>query len=816
MNFDLSKLGKTASVLFLALAMAGCGGGGTTTEPEPPPPDPIEVERDGIKMAIDAASAAVGMVTDASTDAEVMAADTAVAAAMAAINGATLIPASEVTSNRASLTTIQNNLASAKSSRTMAMNLASQRMAISGAIAAAMSAVGAVMDDSDDATVMAAQEAIDAATAAIDDATTILASEVATARMQVAGLQSDLDDAKDSRQMAMDEAERLRLAAEAREMARMKAEGAITAAMEAVAALSESSTDAEVTAAQGLIDAATMAAADAALDMAQMEGFNSRIDAIEQDFDDVGAARRVIEMAKTAAMNAATAADSAADAAEAAASAQEANKDADAASYALAKNAAERARAASDLAAAANTAAQAANTRSEVEAQRDIAQGHQATAETEQANAMKYAYMVAKAKSDADAEAEAMAARLAGNKVANTKKAAIATEADSTTTAARPFDLTAAPSDLTAPTADENYVLTVKHTGTEVEVTVLDGALPADNDPMYEQVATFGDGQMLVRNIGTDRKIIVVHSDIDEPDEIAFSMRYSLTVDRDDETTANDTYAVLADDNGKIESSRFPSVANTTTTYVVYDATTAAGRASQFAGTFDGASGLFRCVDSSDGCTVATDADGDFTALTASEWEFTPSAGATVDVPDADYMTYGFWLDTTTKGGEIDSYDTVQTFATSSLAEADSLSTVTGTAEYKGGAAGVYVHQTKNEDGTDHTVGSGRFTADVDLKAYFVVSTLRADNTIEGTISDFELSGGEENSWTVDVAASFSDAGALENGQASGMAGDNGSLSGQFHGPGDPNTVAPGVLVGEFNSNFTNGSVAGAYGARKE
>ena len=33
----------------------------------------------------------------------------------------------------------------------------------------------------------------------------------------------------------------------------------------------------------------------------------------------------------------------------------------------------------------------------------------------------------------------------------------------------------------------------------------------------------------------------------------------------------------------------------------------------------------------------------------------------------SDYLTYGFWLETTTKDGEIASYDIVQTFARSSL-----------------------------------------------------------------------------------------------------------------------------------------------------
>ena len=414
-------------------------------------------------------------------------------------------------------------------------------------------------------------------------------------------------------------------------------------------------------------------------------------------------------------------------------------------------------------------------------------------------------------RTDAQKMADAGEAKAAGNKVANTKKTAIATEASGSTV--RPFDGTDAAAGAD-PSATDNYRLTVKHTDGAVEVTVADGTLPADNDPMFEQAETFGNGQMLVRNIGTEREIIVVHSDIEAPDQKAFSSVHTLTVDRDTDTTANDTYAVLAADNGKIASSSFPSGASTTKTYVEYNADTASGRASQFSGTFDDASGMYRCV-ATGGCTVTTDAMGKFNALTAGEWEFTPAAGATVPVADADYMTYGFWLDTTTKDGAITSYDTVQTFATSSLEASTGVSAVTGTAEYAGDAAGVYVHETFKEDSTVDTRTSGRFTADVALTAYFEATTLRNVDTLEGTISNFDLDGGPENSWNVNISASFGDDGALTSGVASGMKGDDGSLSGQFHGDATA-TSAPPVLVGEFNANFINGAVAGAYGTRKQ
>ena len=525
------------------------------------------------------------------------------------------------------------------------------------------------------------------------------------------------------------------------------------------------------------------------------------------------AEQKALAAAKMAAQEAATAAASASTAAAAAANAQTANKAHDEASYALAKNAADRAKTASDAAAAANTAAQAATTSAAAEAQQAIAERHQQTAEAERANAMKYAGMVLAAKTKADSDAAAAKAKAAANKVALSKKKAIMAEA-SASEGARPFDGTNADANAD-PTGEQNYRLTVEHTGSTVKATVVDGKLPADNDPMFARTATFGGGQMLVRNIGTERQIIVLHTDIEAPTQEAFSSVYNLTVDRDTDTTANDTYVVQTGDNGKIASSNFPSGVSTTRNYVQY-ADTTAGRAGQFSGTFDGASGVYRCV-ASGGCSVSTDTKGKFNTLTESQWEFTPAAGATVAVADKDYLTWGFWLDTTTKDGSIASYDTVQTFAMSKLPVATSVDSVTGTASYAGDAAGVYVHETKNEDGTLDAATSGRFTADVAMKAYFEATTLRQANTIEGTISNFDLDGGPVNSWNVNVSASFGDSGALASGVASGMEGNNGSLSGQFHSAANrESTAAPGILIGEFNANFVNGTVAGAYGARKQ
>jgi hypothetical protein len=360
--------------------------------------------------------------------------------------------------------------------------------------------------------------------------------------------------------------------------------------------------------------------------------------------------------------------------------------------------------------------------------------------------------------------------------------------------------------------------LSIKHTGSAVEVTVEDANYPADNDPDFETAATFGNGHMLVRNVGSSREIIVVHTDIEAPDRVPFGSKYSYTVDRDESTTASDTYALEAGDNVRIAASVFPSEANLTKTFVQYTAATPEGRLGQFDGTFAGAAGVYRCANAA-GCSVERNAMGKFEPLTDGQWEFTPAAGELVDDLDADYLTYGFWLTTTVKEGAIASYDTVQTFATSSLTPTTNgeLSAATGSATYKGDAAGVYVHKTMNDDGSLNVASSGRFTADVDLTAYFEATSLRIANTMSGTISNFDLEHGEANKWEVDLAAGDIATGSSIDGTASGgVTGVTGDLDARFHGSPAETGAAPPVVVGEFNSNFSNGSAAGSFGARRQ
>ena len=176
-------------------------------------------------------------------------------------------------------------------------------------------------------------------------------------------------------------------------------------------------------------------------------------------------------------------------------------------------------------------------------------------------------------------------------------------------------------------------------------------------------------------------------------------------------------------------------------------------------------------------------------------------------------------------------YDEVETFAGSSVAASGSVTDVEGTATYNGGATGVYVHSVSNSDGTEASATSGQFAADANLTATFGQTTDDPDTTtvneggtilpnllytLNGNISNFVLENEEENTWAVNLKGMIVDNAGTATGTANG-GGDPGTFNATFHGPtGDANDEQPGSVVGEFDAKFSNGAVAGAFGARKE
>ena len=516
--------------------------------------------------------------------------------------------------------------------------------------------------------------------------------------------------------------------------------------------------------------------------------------------------------AKTAAMTAYEAAKAAL-----AAVMDDASHDMD--SYDMAQDALNEAKAANAVAQAATTSAAAEDAQAIVETARD--------------NVVMYAGMVTAAAT----KAAERVVQEAANKVAGTKETAIATEAAQTT------DDGAGGEDATT---DHAIAISRDRDGTEVKITV-DGA--ADDDPKFTQAMDLGGGRtMHARAMEADsdgnvvEEVVIVSTDIEAPEAVAFAkfeedlagtLSQALTVRKDgvtvDADNPADSFDVSAAISGvatrvsNIMAAGFSSSGGGSLTYPADNsATEDKDEAFEATGTYNGAMGTYRCAAASGTCSVTYDAEGKISAI-GTDWIFTPAEGAMSDQPDYDYYHYGFWLKKTTDKDGVLTYNEVETFAGSTLAAATN--TVAGTASYAGGATGVYVKNVYNSDRTLDTASSGHFTADVNLMAYFGGNDVAVNkqNSIEGTIDNFMLSreGDDGSGWSVDVAASISTADVTGTAKG-GVTGSDGSFTGTFRGDdsmdvdGTATPIGHKVLVGEFNATFTDGSVAGGYGARRQ
>lgn len=415
--------------------------------------------------------------------------------------------------------------------------------------------------------------------------------------------------------------------------------------------------------------------------------------------------------------------------------------------------------------------------------------------------------------------------------------------------------------------ADDPYSLSITRDRDGTEIKITDHGMTGDDDPKFTQAMDLGGGRTMHTRMmeaddegNVEDEVVIVSTDIEGPKGVAFAMWQNAagetpqalnagdldtSVDADGDGTPDNDYTALTVASTALMNVGGLAAADTggtqTITYV-NDPDTPNIDERSFKGTYNGAPGTYVCTGTS-ACTTTTNDKGVVTAMGGDAWTFTPDSGATSDQPDHDYLHYGVWLmRTTDKDGAV-TYNEVETFAGSSIdaSTGSELDVVEGSASYEGDATGVYVHEVRNADGTEASATSGHFTAAVSLTAYFAqtgdnpettdvteAGTVAPNllNTVSGTINNFMLSGGEANTWSVAVQASRASGANTFSGTAKGGSPSNdGSISGTYHGPtpetpatNDPATArtAPGSMVGEFNSFFTNGSVAGAFGARKD
>ena len=196
-------------------------------------------------------------------------------------------------------------------------------------------------------------------------------------------------------------------------------------------------------------------------------------------------------------------------------------------------------------------------------------------------------------------------------------------------------------------------------------------------------------------------EVVIVSTDIEEPDPVDFAkfrnadntMPQTLDVMSDDgQAPSNDETAdaLEIDENEAEDRGRMMPSRTTTDGTLNYSHEEGDGL---HAGTYNGAEGTFKCVNSANSCTVTFDADGMITAI-SDDWIFIPAKDAKSDQPDYEYLSYGFWLQRTTDEDGAVTYNEVETFATAhgmTASDAAGIGVVTGSATYEGSAVGVYV-----------------------------------------------------------------------------------------------------------------------------
>ena len=438
-------------------------------------------------------------------------------------------------------------------------------------------------------------------------------------------------------------------------------------------------------------------------------------------------------------------------------------------------------------------------------------------------------------------DSDVFTARLAAEQrartaTARTKESAIAAEADQATDAG--LGGSAANG-----SAVDTYSLAISRDTGDLTVEVADSAMAEDDDPVFMHTMDLGgNGRMLVRDNGMGvQEVVGVYSDIEtlktRPFAEVYELNFSTDGTNDDPEITNEALEIAGDDTevlGRVVAAAFTAGSGATLTFPHNDPDThGTDEAWEGPGAYDGAMGRYKC-NGTVTCTVTLDASGSITAMSAG-WIFTPGPGATVEVRDEDYLHYGFWLKKTTDDEGAVTYNEVETFAGSSAAPFGGVASVKGRATYEGGAAGVYAIRTGYDPSTGEllSANSGHFTANASLTAIFGQTDEEdiAPNrlyTLTGTIDNFALSGGEANNWLVMLTGDIN----MTEGSASGTAeggvtAQSGSFSVVFHGSAEPvdhdndaNTDAvvphPHTAVGEFNANFRRGSVAGAFGARRQ
>ena len=360
--------------------------------------------------------------------------------------------------------------------------------------------------------------------------------------------------------------------------------------------------------------------------------------------------------------------------------------------------------------------------------------------------------------------------------------------------------------------------------GATVTITVSEGGTPRGGSARSGDFAEEEEGPAAIAGWtgarfgrGTAGEYLVVYTDVGAPEAMAFTPE---NLNRLREVSGL-TGEAIPETGLDVVAAYLPLIGSTSLAAaspngsVTYGAGgTAAEEGLSFTGTFAGGTGSYSCTGAK--CSVTLDDRGMAMAM-GGDWTFAPGSGAMVNVPDYAHLQFGWWLN----AGDDGSYG-FQTFAGSTgygdVSGAVSAA-MTGTATYRGAAAGVYA--TMDVAGGKVTgARAGEFTADATLTAHFF-GALDAGE-IGGGIGSFRNETGKALSgWRVTLEAaglsggSASFAGATVGTVGPGTAG-AGRWEGMFHGSDGAETDArPSGVTGRFDVHLPGAHIAGAFGASR-
>ncbi len=356
-----------------------------------------------------------------------------------------------------------------------------------------------------------------------------------------------------------------------------------------------------------------------------------------------------------------------------------------------------------------------------------------------------------------------------------------------------------------------------------VTATGLTPGVDMHDDLMKSAEPMLGDwqGTMLTRAVPDDAaanpgssSTVVVYTDIEAPKMVPFGDVYTL----DGNGNLANATVIDAANRSKIMATEFVHTGRKN-----HDPdAVATDDIARIRGTFNGASGEYRCTAASATSCASHDA-GDGAVRLEGTWIFDPDSGAMATMVDPSFAYFGWWLNKgTAEGVEAGVFHGVTdgTGNDELLAAPTNINALGGTATYSGSAAGKYAINPGLSD-----AHGGHWTADATLTADWGAED--AAGTISGMVESF-MAGGEMMNWSVALGATvLTGTGGFNTGDDTGnptsanavtwtidgVAGaEAGAWSGGLRAEGDDNvpTVATGMFSG---THGTVGHIMGAFGA---